>query len=403
MTTTAPGRQGELRFRQETVAGEAIAAPSTYWVAGLCQRLRSWDWDFSDLKYNSIADPSVQSRYLRNPARIMTAKGGSVKCKAFLTALNQTAATGVTVTQDSLGLLLQAAWGGQQRGVSRAITAGSTTTVINVANTNGLVVGLGVLINGEARRITVVTTNTSITLDMALTSAPGASDLIKAALTVYPDPDYLADIGDAGRISLACLLRGSGEDQYQLRGVYPQVEIESVKPGGEVTLAITLHCMDWEIVTGTTADIAPTEGTVAIARAGGLYWQTLETTTKNTVHTKDIAVKLGMSPQPIESPVATQGVAGFVVVGGEPTTVETTVMYDDDWHDWYEAQTAKYAGLQFSTAALLSLPCCYQDQTPVREADGPTGGKIAFHANEATGSGSTDLEYARFALHRLPA
>src|SRR3972149_7024559 len=109
---TAPVRYGEIRVKKETTAGEAIGTASTYWAASP-QQIKAWDVSLG-LKKVSEDDPSLALNAYEDRPRILLGKRGTLGFKSFLSGLAATEADTVAVTQDPLGLLLQAAMGGEQ-------------------------------------------------------------------------------------------------------------------------------------------------------------------------------------------------------------------------------------------------------------------------------------------------
>lgn len=399
--TTAPSRTGEVIFKAETTANAEIASAATYW-ADAPKALRAWDADVTQLKYTSERDPSLQPRAFAHPANLLLTKGGTFPFKTHLHGLNAAGAAGTAVEQDNLGLLLKTALGGENLGTTRAVNTGSsTTTTVLVAATTGLVVGGAVMINGEARIIKTVDANTSIVLDMALSAAPNPGDLIKAAATYYIDESALVDLADSDHDTLAVLFRGyHSEDQWQMRGAFPQIELANLGPGKSPHLQVTMHPQDWELVTGVAAGTAPTERAPAVQKGGGFYYGTVGATTKNVPTVKSIDIKLGLTPEPVPSPDGSQGVVGHIVLGGD-TTLDVEFLYDADYNIAYEAKTNKFAGYQMGLGVMISFPSLYIDDTPERTAEGATGAKVRFHATE-NATTTTDLLASRFAIHRFP-
>src|SRR3990172_6346138 len=141
--TTTPARLGEIRFRLETAANEAIADPVTYWANAAAKKIKAWDVDTSQLKKASEDDPHLQTHVGGDPARLQLGKSGALPFTCFLSGLEVAAADGITVLQDELGLLLKGALGGESLATSPLVATGNTgigaTTPIQVDNPSRLV------------------------------------------------------------------------------------------------------------------------------------------------------------------------------------------------------------------------------------------------------------------------
>jgi len=404
--TTAPERIGEIKIRQETTANEAIADPTTYWANAAAKQLRAWDVDTTQLKKLSEDDPSMQTHAMADPAKLLLGKQGQLPFSVFLTGLSAAAADATAVVQDNLGLLLSGALGGEQLDTSTLVASSNTgigaTTPIEVNDASGLSVGGAVRISGEMRRITAVNTGASpdtITLDQDLSAAPSSGTLVAAAATYYPDEAALVDLADAGHLTFATLFRGyHSEDQWQARGCFFQIALANLGPNMIPRLNVVAHIQDWDLVTSVAVGGSFTEQTPPAQLNNGLYIQDQGTVTRNIEHTKSLGIDLGLVPAALASPAAENGIQGHAVFGGR-TMLQFEALYDSKWNDKYEAGTKSVGGYQIGTGVLVSFPELIIDESPSRTGDNATYAAVKMHANN--GSGSTDLQRAKFAIHRF--
>ena len=402
---TAPVRYGEIRVKKETTAGEAIGTASTYWAASP-QQIKAWDVSLG-LKKVSEDDPSLALNAYEDRPRILLGKRGTLGFKSFLSGLAATEADTVAVTQDPLGLLLQAAMGGEQLDTTTTVDGTNTGTgtaaaPLKVVSGAGLTIGGAIRVAGELRRI-VNKSGNNLTLDMALTAAPTSGN-VAAAATYFLKEDALVNLSDADHITLAALFRGyDAEDQWQLRGGFPAMELGNLGENKTPHCQWTLHSQAWELVTGVAAPSAFTEGPNPVQVNAGCYVNTVGTETRNYIHVAGIDIKLGLKVDELTSPAAENGVVGHAVFGGR-SSVEVEFYYDSEWNVAYEAGTQKYLGYQIGTAVLISCPALYLDETPERGGSAAATAKAKFHANNAGAapSSATELGRSRISIHRFP-
>jgi hypothetical protein len=400
---TAPARVGEIRFKQETTANEAIATPSTYWAA-TPKKVKAWDVKDA-LTRIAEDDPSMVLRSLEDRQRLLLAKEGTLGWRCWLTGL-----TASTPAQDDLGLALKGALGGESLGgasttVDAANTGAGATAPLKVTSATGMVAGSALKIvstsRTELRRIVSIS-GTDITLDHDL-AAVYTSGTIYQAATYYPDPDALENLNDSGHITFAVLWRGAhSEEQKQARGCFLGVELADLGVNRRPKLDFTAYPQDWDYVSSVAALSAWTEASSPNQVNSGLYIQNQGTATNNVIHTMALDVKLGLPVERIMSPVGENGVMGHTAFGGR-TSLEFETFFDvSDWFDKFEAGTKLLAGYQIGNDVLISFP-----QLSIDEAPEPVGAgaevrrvKVKMHADEGPVT-TTDLTRARFAIHRF--
>ena len=397
----APGRLGEVKFKQETTANEAIANAAT-WAAASPKQLKVHDVSNS-LKYLSEDDPSLQTHVMADPKRLLLNKGGTLGFRTFLFGLSAAASNGVQVVQDALGLALKCALGGEALGTSTTVDGANTGTggagdQLKVTSAAGIGVGTAIRVGTEMRRVTAKSSN-DLTLDMKLSSAP-TSGTVAASATYFPLEAALVDPSNANRISLAALFRGyDSEDQWLARGCFAGVELAELGPKKLARLAWTLHPQDWDLVTGVAVGSAFTEPNPGAQINSGLYINAQGTETRNYRHTKSVDVKLGLTVSELPSPVGENGVAGHAVFGGR-TALEYERYYDSEDNVGYEAGTLYLAGYQIGTSVLLTFPQLSFDDTPEPGGSPERTVKSKFHADNGPTT-TSDTTLARFAIHRF--
>ncbi len=406
---TAPGRLGEIRFFAESTPAATIADPSTYW-AGSYKKVRAWDFA-EQLKKMAEADPAMQTSPFNDPAPILLGKGGTASFKCHMTGLSPSFASGTATLQDDLGLLLANALGGEDLNTSGTVGVntgvGATTTITCTAGTGaGLTAGSAVRIGTEMRRVVSVS-GENLTLDQDLTSAPAQSTAIAASASYYLDESALVDLSDSGHDTLAVLFRGyDSEDQWQMRGVWPSIELSDLGSNKGPKLDVTLNPQDWELVTGVAVGAAFTEQNPTAQVNSGLYLnlqnatESSRTKTINQIHTKNLTIKLGLKATAYESPTGVQGVVGHMVLDGR-TEVEFETNYDSQWNVWFEAGNFFYAGYQLGSSVLITFPALRIAETPERTGTGMTGIKVKLYADNGPTT-TTELTKSRFAIHRFP-
>lgn len=410
INTTAPARSGEVLFKQETTAGEAIATPSTYWPTSP-RKGRFWDIAPAGLKRESEADQSMRPRMFADPPHILLGQKAVLTMKAFLHPLNQTASSGTVVTEDDFGRLLKGALGGAFEGTTRLVGAASgtgATTALVLNSTTGLTAGGAIRVNSECRRIVSVDSATNITTDMDFSAAPAQNDVCAAASTRYLDQDALSNLADANHLTFAALFRGThAEDQWQLRGGSWEITgFENLNGGEAAKIGLTLHGLAWDHVTGVASQGAGTEthpaANVAGTTGGGLYVQATNTVTRQYRHTSSLSFSPGIARQEIKSPFGIEGIAGHGVFGGR-SVLEFETFYDTEFATGYHAGTTFYGGIQLGARLLLTFPLLYISDEPERtNVNGVTGVKVKMHCDEGSVT-TSDLTRSRFAIHRFPA
>lgn len=400
-TRSAAARIGEVKFKQETVAGEAIGTASTYWAATPYQ-IRAHDIDISGLKTGSLPDPSVQSDAFADPINLLVAKTQVVKFKALLTKLAAT-----TPAQDPLGRLLTAAMGAQSLGpalttVDATNTGAGATAPLKVTSTASFAAGQAIKTNGYLRRIVSIS-SPNLTLDHDL-PAVYTSGNVQGSQTNYLSQLPIIDIGDAGHISHAFLFRGlDAADQWQMRGGFPEIELLDLgKKDGPPKVGVTLMGLDWEKVASVAVGAAFTEPNPASQVGTGWYYNQTGTVTNNTIPARNFAVKLGLKVEALESPLGAQGIQGYAVNVGR-TEVEFEVLPDQAaaLHTAWAAQTLYVGcGLQLGADVLISFPQLVIDEEPSRVGGGSLYWKIKMHANNGPTT-TNELTKSRVAIHRF--
>lgn len=400
---TATSRQGEFRFKQETVANEAIATPSTFWAASP-KKIKVWGVK-PPMGYDVEDDPSLVLHSHEDRARLLLAKNPAQEFMCWLTGLSAAAPA-----QDDLGLLLKGALGGESVGPAAtavdATNAGTgATSNLKVTTTAGVTVGQACKIvtanQTFLRVIKAIPSGTTLTLDQDL-DAVYTSGTVYFSLTNFPNPAPLYDLNDAGHLTFATLWRAAhSEEQIQARGVFFGIELADIGAKKRAKLAVKAPGQDYDYVSGVAVGTSFSEPQAPVQVKNGLYINPQGTVTLNNIHTSDIDIKLGLELLALPSPHGENGVHGHLVLGGR-TTLEFTTYFDVDWFNWFESRQAFYAGYQIGHSALISFPQLTIDEAPepVGEGANPRGVRVKMHADIGPLT-SSELTKARFALHRF--
>jgi len=197
---TIDNSMGELRMLSGARVTTHVAANDSSWDAGTATKLRHTAADVSSLVTEMVPDEAIQSdRYKDNPPLKVRDKGTFPFSVPFGGADS-------SIDVPASALVLSKLLGGIASPTARSATLDSsgvhTTTKFYASGIEAMVVvGQAVLINGEARRVTALGTD-SVETDMALSAAPSDGDTATLSTTVYLDEtetDYLSllHIGDA--------------------------------------------------------------------------------------------------------------------------------------------------------------------------------------------------------------
>lgn len=401
--STVPARQGEVRFKQETVADEAIAVPATTWAASP-KKLKAWDIKSGNTR-DAEDDPSLVLHALEDRPRLLLAKKAMMGFKCWLTGLTPT-----TPAQDDLGLLLKGALGGESLGPASTTidvtnTGAGATVALKLTTAAGMSAGQAIKVvsasRTELRRIASIS-GVNVTLDQDL-AAVYTSGTVYGSATYYPNSAPLYDLNDAGHFTFATLFRGAhAAEQLQSRGVFFGIELADVGGNKRPKLDVSCNGQDWDYVSGIAALAAFTEPAAPNQVNNGLYLNAQGTVTNNIVPVSEIDIKLGMTVEPQMSPNGENGVIGHLVIGFRTTIEFTTYFAVSTWGDAYEAGTKFVGGYVMGNNCLISLPQLTIDEYPeaVGAGNQPRGVKVKMHADNGPVI-TSDLTLAKFALHRF--
>jgi hypothetical protein len=274
---------------------------------------------------------------------IVGPKGGTVSFRVPLHGLSTAAAASTeAVPHPYLDKLLKGCAHGVELGTGTTCAAGWTTTTGDVASAAGLFEDALVLINGEQRIVTDITSNT-LTLNAALSTAPALSDV------VYAPAVYLPEDSSPGTVSLAC--EGDGYS-YTFTGCKGTVQIVDGTAGQRPMLAFEFT-VDAFTRTKPTNDIPALPSVTSLqARSSPFWWG----------NTKRGVTGLGFNPAITivaqQSTEGAQGRSGMMATNGEPVLSARTYRSanaDDAAHTDYEAMTSRTAHWQIGTAHTSSV------------------------------------------------
>lgn len=403
--STVNSRQGEIRFKRETVANEAIATPSTFWASSP-KKVKAWDIKPGNMR-ESEDDPSMVLHAQEDRGRLLLAKKAAMAFKCWLTGLAVT-----TPAQDDLGNLLVGALGGESLGpasttVAVANAGAGATAPLAVTLGTGILAGQAIKVvsasRTEIRRVVSVSGN-NLTLDQDLAGVY-TSGTVYGSATYYPNSAPLCDLNDAGHFTYATLFRGAhSAEQVQSRGVFFGVELVDIGTNKRPKLDVSCPGQDWDYVSGVAALTAFTEPSAPNQVNNGLYLNAQGTVTNNIIPVSEIDLKLGMTVEPQMSPNGENGVIGHLAMGFRTTLEFTTYFAVSTWFDAYEAGTKFVGGYVLGNNGLISLPQLTIDEAPEAVGSGsqPRGVKVKMHADNGPVT-TSDLTLAKFAIHRFGA
>jgi len=362
-----PADNREIRILYGTTPSTTYTAPNAAgWNPGTASLIQGWVDD------SKLVQPGIPKRHMSQ--RFYSGKGFAPGREDSELSIGMYSGLAVTdaVTAPFEATLLSKFFGGLSNPASvRKFDAGGgthTTTKVYVA-AHDITAGMGVLINGEARRVASVDT-TYIELEMALSAAPSDGDDVVIANTVYLDQS--ADVN-----YLDTLIMGHhAEDQIQtLAGMGP-VTLEGLGNEDLLSVLMNLTVPHWrESPSGDreTAPISfaetPDNGNTAPSLGNGaVYFGDWGVTTRNVIDCDEVKIDPGLA-----FAMATSGgnFTGFKRTRGVPTCgFKTYVDSDFGLHADFNAQTEKQALFQFGNVAggcvFITLPRLRLSKKPDR-------------------------------------
>lgn len=398
-------------------------ADSATWDAGI--KLRVFDLDFTELKYASIPDASMQTQFGGRNAPIPTLDGGQeqmmLKFKMHLPGGSSSTSPGTVATL--MGLVM----GGikSPNPITDAAEAASTTTAI-VATAHGQVVGQASLFgtladakaDGKVGSILTRTDDDNYVLAMALPGAPVNGDAIKNGHSLWIDPtaesyqSFMlpgAYAGSGGTDNSNCIniIGCSGTLAF---GGFAAAE----KPWVEFSFMVGRWRNEPYATTGAfTPAVSPLGDDPAGDRGiGSLTIGDAGTTTRSTVQAGDIEIDLGMALVPIEDKQGVNGIGGWLKVPSEtgPTISCTAYLGDNpgrrnDFLAGTQKQVMVVLGHVAEETVAFELPLAhYAADQPEIDFNGKSGQRLSLIGTALAAAESTaDLRLAAadFRAHLL--
>src|SRR5687767_4780152 len=187
-----------IAVADETTPGTP-PADATAWASESRFQIVSDSFDPGSIKPIMVEDLRSQTNALARERMVEGLRVGEFPYQVYATGTGSTTAAGNQVSETLLSRLLENGLGGLHRSNSTTCNAlGSTTTIVVAAETNfaeGAHIGWTHPDTGVVyiRRLLQNTSGTTWTLDEALPQASDDGDVIHGCITVYPDPDILAN------------------------------------------------------------------------------------------------------------------------------------------------------------------------------------------------------------------
>lgn len=369
-------------------------------------------------------EPELQQQYLHSYTNSKMVLGKKSSTLALTTYLAGTGApqdgNNAWSTTWALGRLLAALMGAAYQGTPQAaataVTAGSTTTSVNVTAGHGNTLGAPggayavVLPNGliEAREILSVTAN-AVVPKVAHSTAP------QAGAAVYWATTFGLTNNLAGFLStLQFLVEGAESgDEYVGLGMQGTMSID-ITQGQIAKLSAQLTGASWartstlSLAAATITDFSPIAHMTSelILGTGTIT----STQTRNLVSHSSSTWTPGMANLPVTSPEgpASSGIIGWKRARGRAITGQVQV-YDDTATNWITADTNRtdlslfqQVGMTTAGIVLLSAPTVQLSVVPPRTPANDLYGFLVSWAgrnDEAISSPSTDVQRSAFRIH----
>ena len=234
-----------------------------------------------------------------------------------LTGLGSTAAGSTTAT-DLYTLLLNAVGGGSADSAGTDVatsTSSSEFTLTGGTVESGNLIRVGV--RGDARgngQFAAVDNIATTTLLTALDAAPSVSDVVYAALNIYP----LESTGMATVASTRWLLQ-TANGQWLARGCYPtSIGFSGLQVGEMPQVVISYGVSRWEEANETFPDATATASKdAAINAAGSCFIQDVGTTTRQKFDMRSWSLTIDLQVSPLKGP---GGLDSYQVITGAVRT-----------------------------------------------------------------------------------
>lgn len=390
-------------------------ADATAWAAIDRAQIVTDSFDPAGLKPQMVEDLRSQTNALARERMIEGLRNGEFSYQVYATGLGTTTGAGTQVSETILSRILENGLGGLHRSNSTACNAlGSTTTIVVAAETNfaeGCHIGWEHPDTGEVyiRRLLQNTSGTTWTLDEELPQASDDGDVIHGCITVYPDPDILANSNSSGRQLSYLMQLGSASISdaatFVTSGCVNTIGGLSWPRNGDPTFDISTQ---WSNVVmpneSPPTSISWSSDPLGVAPAvvgpsGRVFFQTRGTSTASTLCLVSVEPTIGITRTRVstvtESAANMHGTCHFSVA--KPDTRLKLVLANFATDEWTDYATPTH--MQFRTQAGTQPGFCFAigaancevlppDYARVEDNDGRTVELIA-HMGTDTNVGSS--------------
>jgi hypothetical protein len=265
-------------------------------------------------------------------------KGGTLTFKLDVPGLTTAAASTVEAVMNTfLSLCLRKCGLAEGLGTGTTVTgSGSTTTSIDCTNAAGISETSLVMISGEVRVVTGVSSNT-------ITVSPALSAIPSAATVVYSSASYVPSDADPG--TAAFVVKGE-DDEYTLLGCKGTVKLGAADARARPQFEFSFNVDNWSRTSKASlpAETSLVKPTPLTLRSSPFWWGATKYPISNVAFDPGFVV----SPKP--STQGTQGRAGWVVTD-ENSVLSVKPYMATAWSTDFEALTERVATMQVGASA----------------------------------------------------
>lgn len=368
---------------------------------------------------------TVQQHLYGHPTHVLMPRLGTGFDTSTTIAALTARAGDATAADDTLlpdTLLWETAFGGVFEGTGTTIASTSTTTSLVVTSAAGLAEGGAIAVATgpggtlECRVIKTIATNT-VTLKLALSSAPANGATVYAARTIYMNA-----LTGAQQMFLQAAVEGIGtSDRWLLRGG----QIKSPPTFDLTPGSVPKANWSWQFGTWNKADGVETtmnlNSTLTDQNYGSLgmnsvmdselrVWPLTSSALTNTmVDAPSISIAPQIKYGPHKTPAGLHTIKQWVMLRSDtaPVTGEFTLPYESlTWVNHLLARDTMQLSMQIGStvgngAVLFDVPRVELDDFGREEIDGLAGQRIKFYGrlDNQTTSSSTNLQKTAFRVH----
>jgi hypothetical protein len=415
----SPNNLRELRYYSSSTfnSGAFTDASSAKWDPSANTdiiKLRTTAYDDSGIEHQSEPDPTLQVNVYGRPANLTTIQAGTFTFSTFVGARY----AGANTDSPPIATLLSKLCGELDAATADdAIEAASTSTVLNLTG-HSIGKGQAVMVgtrgdargNAEIREVLDTTANT-VTLNMALSAAPSASDVVRIATTVSLNDAATQEYQDFLAIGHA------SNDQRQMFGCVGSFELAAAStselPQFNFTMTPAQHqwVPDGELDAFQPATAAEGRNPPIDRGLGGFFLQDNGTTTRAVLKGGNIELPAFLNFIPVPDLNGINGIGGFQVAPPENGIVcSFTLLFDEDMdglHADYIASTggtAKQLLVQYGNEAgkcfAFSIPKGFIDVAPVPEdMNGLRAVRVTMHAEDQSDLGGDSRSQSAIRFH----